>query len=567
MGFLKNMKVGKKLLVLIMIAGVLLLAIGGIGYAYMQSMAKDTKSMYKDQLVTINTLSQIKNNDLLMDGYMLESMVSDNKAFKADMQNKIKELINQNIEMETPSLFTEKAVSFEEYGNMVKGFSDLRSQSLELAAQNKNKEAYQFYLDNVKPQRERMSNAANKLITYHKDLADQVDRQNDQKVASASTIFVIMIAVGLIVLIAMGTLISRMITRPLTGIQGLLAKASEGDFTGQAQYKSKDELGHLAVSYNHMLDSVKETMQMVSENAEMVVASSAQLTASAQQSTDASSHIATTIQELASGSDRQLRSVEDSADAVGQISDYAEKINKNVSAVTDNANETAHISAEGKKSIDKMISQMNEINQNVTGLGKTVQALSDRSAQIGSINDAITAIADQTNLLALNAAIEAARAGEHGKGFAVVADEVRKLAEQSVQSAEQIARLIETIQTDTDETLHSMETTAKGVAIGIDVAQTAGASFDKIEKSIIDVTRQIGDVASAISQLSDGTQQVSSSIQFVKDIAEEAAASSQTVSAGTEEQVASMEEIESSATNLSRISDELQEAVQRFKLQ
>lgn len=553
-------------MLLISIAGVLLITVNTIGYANMNQMAKSAKDMYSKQLLSIDAIAKLKMNNQKMDAYMLEAMLSKDKTYTKELLDNIQMLINENMSVEKPELFPKEIVDFDTYGELVGKLSKVRSHSLDLASQNKNQEAYTYYVTHVSKQKGELEELSNRIIDYHEKQAAKVNQENKAKIQKATTIFSIMSIAGLAVLIGVGLFISRMISKPLMQIQGLLAKAENGDFTESSDYESKDELGQLSRSYNKMIDGVKETLYTVSENAELVVASSTQLNASAEQSTQASAHIATTIQELAAGSERQLRSVEESSNTVEHISDSAVKISNNANGAAENAAISAQLSAEGKKNIENMIEQMNEINENVAGLSKTVQALSDRSAQIGSINDAITAIADQTNLLALNAAIEAARAGEQGKGFAVVAEEVRKLAEQSVHSADQIAELIKTIQTDTDNTLDSMKTTAEGVDKGIEVAQNAGQSFEKIETAVRDVTNQIQDVASAILKLSSETKQVAVSMEDVKGIAEEAAASSQTVSAGTEEQLASMEEIESSAENLNHVSEELQEAVSRFTL-
>lgn len=566
MNVLKDMKVGRKLVTLMIIAGILILAVALVGYNYMRSMAQDTRAMYEEELVNISSLGQMRANNREMDSYMLEAMLTTDKAYTAQLQDQIKALIDENINLEKPELFSKDGVDMDTYGPIVGKFSDLRQQALDLALENKNKEAYKFYVSDVIPQAELLNDTVDQLVTYHDNEAKQVNEDNNRKVDTATAIFALTGLFGIALLITGGTLITRTITVPLAEISRLMKGTEDGDLTENAEYAAKDELGQLAGSYNAMVESLRQTIFKVNENAEMVVAASAQLNASAEQSTEASSHIASTIQDLTLGSERQLRSVEESTNAVEQMNEYAESINSNTASVSENAAETARISAEGKKTMDQMIEQMNEINDSVTGLDRIVRGLSERSAQIGSINDAITAIADQTNLLALNAAIEAARAGEHGTGFAVVADEVRKLAEQSVNSADQIANLIKTIQNDTEDTLLSMEETAKGVEVGINVAKTAGASFEHIEKAIFGVTSQIEGVADAINKLTRGTQQVASSIVNVKDVAEEAAASSQTVSAGTEEQLASMEQIESSASNLAQISDELQHAASRFKL-
>lgn len=235
-------------------------------------------------------------------------------------------------------------------------------------------------------------------------------------------------------------------------------------------------------------------------------------------------------------------------------------------SVTHTSQQASERSLEGNKAIQTAINQMNSINHTVEELSEVVEGLGQRSTQIGNIIEVITGIAEQTNLLALNAAIEAARAGEHGRGFAVVADEVRKLAEQSSGSAQQIADLIAAIQAETAKAVTSMESATQEVREGIQLVHGAGESFGHIQGSVGEVAQQIDSVASSAEKLKAGMDGVMDVIRQIAHIANETASGSQNVSAATEEQLAAMEEIASSAEALSKMMEELNDLVQRFKV-
>jgi methyl-accepting chemotaxis protein len=230
------------------------------------------------------------------------------------------------------------------------------------------------------------------------------------------------------------------------------------------------------------------------------------------------------------------------------------------------AKSTAAISVEGRSAIKQTIEQMNSIHTTVEQVAKTIQDLGEQTKHIGNIVEVITEIAGQTNLLALNAAIEAARAGEHGKGFAVVADEVRKLAEESSQSAKRISDYIQDIQEKFNALIQEMEHGTKEVATGIEVVNFAGNSFTKIETSIDDVACKINEVSSSIQQLVSGVEQVSASTQLISSSSEEIANQSLTVFSATEEQSASLREITASANSLSSLAETLRNTVEKFTL-
>ncbi|MGG3284401.1 methyl-accepting chemotaxis protein [Paenibacillus solani] len=234
---------------------------------------------------------------------------------------------------------------------------------------------------------------------------------------------------------------------------------------------------------------------------------------------------------------------------------------KSASAAAVEAHEKA---AEGAHAIQTVAEQMQSIQHTFGELDEEIRRLGNRSNEIGQIVEVIKEIAAQTNLLALNASIEAARAGEYGQGFAVVASEVHKLAEQSALSAQQVSTLINSIQSETSQTIHSMQVASKKVAAGIGVVNTAGQSFEHIQESVHAVTAQIQEVSSAVQQMSAGTEQMAHSMQYITEVSENTAAGTQEVAASAEEQQATMKGISIAAHSLSDMAEQHRTTLEKF---
>ncbi|GLB60271.1 methyl-accepting chemotaxis protein [Cytobacillus sp. NCCP-133] len=374
--------------------------------------------------------------------------------------------------------------------------------------------------------------------------------------------------VGIFVLVGavISYLIVRSITRPLNQLVLATDKVSEGDLTQKFEVKNNDEISKLGVSFNKMVGSLQHLINQVGEKAVHLASSSEQLTASSEQNNMATEQVANSIQEVASATEQQTVKVKESTAVVKEMSGRIQQIMLNTEVVAKTAGETNEVVVKGNTAIDLSNNQMKNINHTVSELGSIVHTLGKRSEEIGQIVNVISEIADQTNLLALNAAIEAARAGEHGRGFAVVADEVRKLAEQSSKSTESIRELISTIQTDTGKAIDSMEKGTAEVEKGIDLVNNAGDAFSHIQQFADTVSSQIAEVSSSIRDMAEGADQVVEIVTAIEEIAAVTTSESQDVSAATEEQLASMEEIAASAASLSGMAEELLDSVKKFKV-
>ena len=247
-----------------------------------------------------------------------------------------------------------------------------------------------------------------------------------------------------------------------------------------------------------------------------------------------------------------LGSISETSGAAGRVAD-----------VSKHSEQTAE---NGISRIKQAVGLMNDIQVEVDGTAKMIHALGEKSRQIGQIVEAITNIAGQTNLLALNAAIEAARAGEQGRGFAVVADEVRKLAEQSEEAAKEIAQIIGAIQNETVQTVTAMDKSNKQVAQGVEVVASSGEAFNEIYSSIKEMRKEVLAIVALMERQQKSSAEVERSFGGIADSARMNAASSQQVAAASEEQSAAVHDIVQAVNNVAQMAESLQVSVNRFKL-
>lgn len=384
--------------------------------------------------------------------------------------------------------------------------------------------------------------------------------------ALARTMLIIAV-LCLAVVAALLMFIAKQFTRPILILRDECLLLAEGDLQDRAaRVTTEDEIGQLAQGFRQMRTNLRELVGKVHSQSEQLAASSEQLTASADQSALASNQVADSITDVASGAAEQLAAANDTSAVVQQMSAGIQQVAATTHQVANQSAQAATKANEGSKSVNKAISQMTQIEQTVNTSAKVVAELGERSKEIGQIVDAISGIAGQTNLLALNAAIEAARAGEQGRGFAVVADEVRKLAEQSQEAAKQIAGLIGSIQGETDRAVSAMNDGTREVKVGAEVVNAAGQAFQEIVELVTHVSEQVQENSKAIEQMAIGTQQIVTAVSRIDNLSKKAAGEAQTVSAATEEQSASMEEIASSSQSLATLAMELREAVSKFRV-
>ncbi len=311
--------------------------------------------------------------------------------------------------------------------------------------------------------------------------------------------------VALIIAVATGAFLIRSITSAVNKVLSVLRAVAAGDLTQEPlNMTSTDEMGSLARTADLMSESLKNLILEVSGSSRQVASAATQIAASSQ--------------EVANGMNEQGRQVMQVSSAVEQMSASIVEVARKSSDAAGNATEAGQIAGEGGVVVEETIEGMNAISQAVTAGAVSVGELGKRSQQIGQIIEVINDIADQTNLLALNAAIEAARAGEHGRGFAVVADEVRKLADRTTKATDEIAESIRAIQIETTQAVERMNVGTQQVDTGVQKASTAGDNLRRIVTSARDVAGMIQSIAAAAEQQSAASEQIAANISSINTV-------------------------------------------------
>ncbi|MGG3140786.1 methyl-accepting chemotaxis protein TlpC [Bacillus subtilis] len=383
---------------------------------------------------------------------------------------------------------------------------------------------------------------------------------------SLFTQFAIVLVIVIMVSVILVLVFTRKINKRLNALKSAFESAGNGDMTIEVSDKTGDELSELSVYYNKMRMKLNNTIQTVQQSALQLASASQQLSAGAEETNQASEKITEAVQQIANGAQDQITRIENSESSLKQASADIRDISANTAAIADKGQLAQSKADIGQKEIANVQAQMDAIHQSIQKSGEIIHQLDGRSKQIEQILSVITQIADQTNLLALNAAIEAARAGEQGKGFAVVADEVRKLAEESQQSAGQISKLIIEIQKDMNRSARSVEHVKTEAAEGVTMIQRTRDAFKEIAAATGEISAEISDLSASVTNISASAHQINDSFAANTADIKESTKNTRQAAALTEEQFAAMEEITAASETLSQLAEELTGIISQFKM-
>nr|WP_145403857.1 methyl-accepting chemotaxis protein [Paenibacillus xylanexedens] len=369
----------------------------------------------------------------------------------------------------------------------------------------------------------------------------------------------------LILFMALQFVLLKKTLRPIHDLMKGIEEVSTGNLNVTIR-TGRDDLGVINEKFNAMIERFNITLFKVKNTSSHLSNSSRELLEISARNNDNIQSISNNIREISTGLVSQDKATVESARAMTEMSTVVQNIAGSSAEVADEALSMEQRSNSGHEIMQQVIDQMGLISGAVQNTYASIQSLENRSNEISSIVGIITNIAGQTNLLALNASIEAARVGEEGRGFAVVAGEVRKLAEQSQESATQIRALIDEIQRDIEQSAQSMERGSEEVEKGLGVTRKTGAFFEDILNATNKVANQIQDISSSTEEISASTQEMSATADELSANVSKAASSTKHIENSIAEQETSMAAIVSASDELAEVSEQLQELISFFKV-
>jgi methyl-accepting chemotaxis protein len=329
---------------------------------------------------------------------------------------------------------------------------------------------------------------------------------------------------------------------------------------------SKDEFEEVGNHFNTMMRRIGELILNVKSSADVIFKNSESISKMATETSSAVNEVALTIDQVAQGASETSQDIQTGVDAVNVLAGQIDEIDVLASEMIKISDKSNSLGQDGLKVMNKLTETTEKNNKASESVGQVVSEMDTTTGQIGMITDTINNIAAQTNLLALNAAIEAARAGEAGRGFSVVADEIRKLAEQSTAATNQIQSLIEAIKNKSVKAVQSMAEAQSIVGEQNKAVSDTRDIFNKILESIGEMVEEIKQVQSSIIQTNKGKQEIVSRMQNISAVSEESSASAEEVSATTQEVTAAMSEFANSSVELQELSKQLEIQINKFKL-
>ena len=538
----RQMKIGKRAASMFTLLGLLVLALGLVSLYETRQMDKASSEIRVTWLPSVVSMGQVGTDLNRVRAITMRALLEDQPQTRAATLKRAEEVtqsLQQPLDAYEKTIFEERdRAMFNAFITARDRYTGIQAEVTDAVLNNRMDNARQLINGPLSDATDAMQSALRELVKYNVDGADQAAQRSADASAESFLLITLALVVIMLALVAIATLLTRSIVVPLADAVAVAERVATGDLTKDIQVEGKDEPALLLTALKRMQDSLRSTL--------------ARISASSDQLASASEELHSVTEDTSRGLHQQSAEIEQAATAVNQMTAAVEEVANNAVSTADASKGADQTTRDGRDQVNQALQSIQALVSEVTSTAGDIEKLAASASEISRVLDVIGSIAGQTNLLALNAAIEAARAGEAGRGFAVVADEVRALAHRTQESTGEIEQMIAEIQSGTERAVGAMHS-SQGRATGtLDIAQAAGEALELIAEAIASINQRNLVIASASEEQAQVAREVDRNLVNIRDLSMQTSAGANQTSAA--------------AQDLSRLAVELNGMVAQFKV-
>ena len=522
---LRNLSIAPRAFLGFAFIALLVIVLGVFAVNRMSIIRQSSIDMGSTQLPSVGFLGNVTENILRMRILSFRILVNRDPASLQEAETRIGVLTDkarkaQASYAELPA-GPEEAALYKVFSATLDSYMQAQREMLDLSRQNKVDEMRTLINTRIKDGTDQMGEQLGRLVAYNTDGAKAAGVLAEDNYNTAVNGIIVVSVVAALMTVLLAWLLTRSIVTPLNRAVQAAQTIASGNLTKTIEIDGKDEPARLLGALSSMQDNLRKTIEQIAGSATQLGAAAEELSA--------------VTQDASRGLQQQNNEIEQAATAVNEMTAAVEEVARNAVSTSEASNQSTQAAREGRDRVVETVDAIQTMTHDVHNTSLLIEGLAAQGRDIGKVLDVIRAIAEQTNLLALNAAIEAARAGEAGRGFAVVADEVRALAHRTAQSTQEIEKMVAGIQNGTGEAVASMQQSNERTQSTLEMARAAGVALEQITQSIHLINERNLVIASASEEQAQVSREVDRNLVNIRDLATQSAAGANQTSVATHE--------------------------------